>query len=141
MTHDALIDRAIKWLRGTARCFAVLSEVRTVGGETPDAIGWNNAGSWLIECKTSHSDFQMDQRKRHRRPGLGMGNRRYYMAVPGLIQPDELPLRWGLLEVQPRIIRHAVEAQPFTDEKIAQRERKILVAALRKLQEMETSDA
>lgn len=110
MTHDELVLRAVRWLRGTRRCGVVLAELTTVAPMVPDAIGWADAGTWsvLIECKTSRSDFRADAKKPHRRPGVvGVGQERWYMAPPGLLNPEELPEEWGLLEVLARSVRVA----------------------------------
>ncbi|RLC67765.1 MAG: hypothetical protein DRH97_04405 [Chloroflexi bacterium] len=137
MTHDELIERAIKWLYGTERCWAVLSEVHSNAREIPDAIGWQFGGrvSILVECKTSRSDFFADaHHKFAHRDYLGMGNYRYYMTVPGLVKVEELPEKWGLLEVYPRQVRHkrwATKRSYTQYPRIAQMERFLMVAGLR----------
>lgn len=97
MTHAELVGRAGKWLKGVG-CPLVFTELVTTQSEQPDAIGWRNRGSesYLIECKTSRSDFLADRRKPHRMV-KGLGRFRYFMCPPGMITPDELPPRWGLL--------------------------------------------
>lgn len=60
MTHNELVERAVRWLCGTTRCTAVASGVVSACWEIPDAIGWNAFHSWMIECKTSRSDFKRD---------------------------------------------------------------------------------
>ncbi len=72
----------------------------SAAGETPDCIGWNSFRSVLVECKASRADFKRDAHKATRiHEGLGMGNERFYLAPAGMIQKDELPDGWGLLEV------------------------------------------
>ncbi|MCX8596782.1 hypothetical protein J3U31_02710 [Gilliamella sp. B3486] len=67
-------------------------------GEKPDAIGFRNNVSLLIECKTSRSDFLADKKKTFRiNPNLGMGDWRFYLCPPDLIKIDDLPIGWGLL--------------------------------------------
>jgi hypothetical protein len=88
-------------------CGVVLTELVTSIAETPDAIGWFVGGrfSILVEVKVSMSDFRADRRKRFRqRPGLGVGQWRYYLAPDGLIPVDDLPEWWGLLESDGRRI-------------------------------------
>lgn len=110
--HRALCDVAVKWLQrphsaqGHGCNFAV-SECQSGfrGGEIPDAIGfraqgWRD-GTVLVEVKVSRADFYADRVKPHRISG-GMGNWRYFMAPTGLIRPDDLPPRWGLIEVNKR---------------------------------------
>lgn len=64
--HDAICERAKRWLRGTMRCNPVFSNCASCA-EIPDAIGWTSIyqfyGSIVVECKTSHSDFLADKYK------------------------------------------------------------------------------
>lgn len=104
MTHAELVARAGAWLRARG-CKIAFTELVSLCGETPDAIGWRDSGqtSLLIECKASRSDFHADKHKAHRRPDCAaMGRYRYYFCVPGLIRPEELPERWGLLYCHPK---------------------------------------
>lgn len=106
MKHSDLVKRAASWLRNTANCGVVLSELATHAGQEPDAIGFRTEGSFLIECKTSRSDFRRDQKKDWMRAeDLSVGTWRYYMTPPGLLKPSELPAKWGLLEVHGRSVR------------------------------------
>jgi len=115
MTHGQLCQRAARWLktaaviadesygRGFARvkCSVVLSELVCTAREIPDAIGWAHGGSTsiLVECKTSRADFRADQKKWFRkRPHIGMGRYRYYLAPAGVIPLDDVPELWGLLD-------------------------------------------
>ena len=79
----------------------VLYEFATETDENPDVIGWAPvAGSILIECKLTRSDFVRDAAKIVRRnPRSGMGQRRYYLCPSDLIQVKDLPPKWGLLWV------------------------------------------
>ncbi|MCC4260828.1 adenylosuccinate synthase [Pseudomonas aestusnigri] len=112
LTHSDLCAIAVKWLKransaGGPGCHIAVSECRSGWtGEVPDAIGFRAAGSIddgsvVVECKTSRSDFLADRKKAHRTDG-GCGNWRYFMAPEGIISPDELPDRWGLLTVNSR---------------------------------------
>jgi hypothetical protein len=112
MTHAELCETAKKWLvrpnsqRGHG-CHVALSECRSGwGGEMPDAIGFRAAGrvteTVVVEVKCSRSDFFADAKKPHRADGEGMGLYRYFMCPEGLIRPDEVPERWGLLWVNAR---------------------------------------
>ena len=42
MNHTELVDRAVRWLKNTFHCRAVLDELKAYTGffEIPDAIGW-----------------------------------------------------------------------------------------------------
>lgn len=109
--HDALAQLAVKWLkqpmsRGGPGCQVAFSEARNgfKDGEIPDAIGYR-AGVWdegtvLVEVKVSRADFLADAKKPHRmNPAMGVGLYRYYLAPKGMINPKELPSKWGLIEV------------------------------------------
>jgi hypothetical protein len=77
----------------------VLYEFATAANENPDVIGWApEAGSVLLECKLSRSDFLRDAQKTVRKdPRAGMGQRRYYLCPPNVIEVKDLPPKWGLL--------------------------------------------
>jgi len=124
VSHADLVDRARRWLRystvidprhldGTKplykqRCGVVATELVTAESETADAIGWMQGGrvSVLIECKVSRADFFADRKKPFRiHPERGVGRFRFYMTPCGLVTVDELPDRWGLLEVSGRSVR------------------------------------
>lgn len=119
MTHADLVERAVRWLRNTKRCGVVLSEFVSSSLEVPDAIGWPTGGlfSYLIECKTSCSDFYKDGRKPFRRNQYaGVGRFRFYLAPPGVLTPELVRKhrsRWGLLEATPRTIRVRLAAEQF----------------------------
>lgn len=98
LTHDKLCEIAEKWLN--KHCGVVFRELRTEANEHPDAIGFRSTFSILIECKVSRSDFKKDQTKLFRQiPSQGMGSYRYYMCPEGLLLPEEIPNKWGLLYV------------------------------------------
>ncbi|MCU4395830.1 adenylosuccinate synthase [Acinetobacter junii] len=74
-------------------------------GENPDVFGIRHGngydvGTILLEAKTSRSDFLADKKKPHRiDPATGIGKWRYFICPTDLIQPEELPERWGLIYV------------------------------------------
>jgi hypothetical protein len=135
MTHDELVERAVRWLKGTRRCPVVLSEAG-MGLEIPDAIGWEYGGrSILVECKVSRSDFLRDQKKSFRYySDSGMGSVRYYMVPPNLISVDDVPEKWGLCYVHPKQVRIIKKAEPFLfGGKIGSwRERRLLISQFAK---------
>ncbi|MEX5769101.1 hypothetical protein AB4Y55_25480 [Serratia nematodiphila] len=103
LTHSELCLIAERFLRNNG--FSVAFHDRFVAavstGEQPDAIGFRNLASCLIEAKCSHGDFLADRKKRFRiQPELGMGDWRFFICEPGLIRIDELPEGWGLLNVK-----------------------------------------
>jgi hypothetical protein len=87
----------VRWL--SRRCSVVLYEFATEADENPDVIGWApEAGSVVIECKLTRSDFLRDAAKTVRKkPRTGMGQRRYFLCPSDLIQVKDLPVKWGLL--------------------------------------------
>ena len=105
MTHDKLVCKAVAWLRSYG-CGVVLSEQSCASGETPDAIGWKRGcHSVIVECKISRADFLIDYEKPFRcKPEKGMGCERLYFTPAGLLQPEELPAGWGLLEFRGRSV-------------------------------------
>lgn len=116
------------------KCAVAFAEFPTLYTEHPDAIGWTRyGGSILVECKASRSDFFADQKKTARRtpPEYQLGRRRFYVTPPGLIQPGELPPRWGLAEVYVSFVRVRVHAVAF-DVYSHHREMSLLVLALQR---------
>lgn len=100
ISHSKLVNAAKMWLQ--VRCKTVATELTGVGSEIPDSIGWTARGdSLLIECKASRSDFLSDKKKMKTSSGFGMGRRRWCLVPPGLVQVNELPEGWGLLEYRP----------------------------------------
>ena len=137
MTHDELVKRAVKWLKGTARCGVAVPELVTYAAENPDAIGWKDHGETcvLIECKVSRSDFLSDKKKAVRKfPNLGAGNFRYYMTPKGLAKPEELPEKWGLLEISGKIIREIKKPIRFTHEACLQNSAVMMYSLLRRVE-------
>lgn len=102
-THDQLVQKAKTWLLNAGGCGFALCELATAySPETPGAIGFRSGDkSILIECKATRSDFLADRKKMFRKiPELGMGAFRFFLAPQGLIQQEELPEKWGLIEVK-----------------------------------------
>ncbi len=136
MTHAQLVEQAVAWLR-SYRCGVILSEQACVSGEMPDAIGWKRAcRSVLVECKISRADFLADHDKPFRqRPDLGLGCERFYLTPPRLLDLQELPSGWGLLEVRKRkveMVRRSVR-DLRTAEGMAY-EMNLLLASLRRVE-------
>lgn len=107
LTHDDLVEHARKWLlKGSTMrkaCSLVITDMTSSVSETPDAIGWTSCHSVLVECKATVSDFKSDSNKNFRRhPDKGVGSIRYYMTPKGLLDVDDVPETWGLVEVDER---------------------------------------
>lgn len=112
MTHAELIDRAARWLQGQG-CKGILTEPHRAG-EQPDAIGWTWRGvSIAVECKASRSDWESDRSKKDRRYRRRLGQFRWYLVAPELMQkpPPPLPALWGLLVCHPKQVRKIVRAR------------------------------
>lgn len=112
MDHKTLVSLGGRWLK--SRCSIVFYEFSTVAGETPDGIGWKSGLSILIECKFSRTDFLRDTKKIFRNHAfLGMGQQRYYLSPPEVIQVSDLPPRWGLLWAYKNrvVVKKIAEAQ------------------------------
>lgn len=105
MNHAELVRIAERWLLRTRRCSFVLRELRSSHGEIPDCIGFkiyapSNEGSVVVECKATKTDFLSDAKKSFRKnPEHGVGAYRFYLAPEGVITPEELPAKWGLVTV------------------------------------------
>lgn len=108
MTHGELVKRAERWLK-TQGCGVVFRDefkAATHNGELPDAIGWRDGISVLVECKASRADFLADRSKRFRqRPEIGMGDWRFFLCPPEIITVADLPEGWGLLHAYPKQIK------------------------------------
>ncbi len=58
------------------------------------------------------SDFFNDKNKLHNHP---LGNYKLYACPTGLIKPDEIPEKWGLLYIDARGGKLIKEPTPFTE--------------------------
>lgn len=127
--HAELVARAHRWLR--SRCTISFPELVTIAMENPDGWGYGGDGSILVECKATRADFLADRKKFFRRnPAHGMGNLRYFLCPPDLIQPVELPEKWGLLYCMPKTIKVVVKAMPQDCNLMA--ERTLLASVVRR---------
>ncbi len=136
MTHAQLVERAVQWLRGYG-CGVILSEQACVSGEMPDAIGWKRAShSVMVECKISRADFLADRIKPFRlKPHLGLGCERFYLVPPGMVQVDELPSGWGLLEPRNRKVEVvSASARDLRSPRGFRYEMNLLLASLRRVE-------
>lgn len=115
--HNQLCHKAAKFLQnnGFAVSFHDQFSAVTSYGEQPDAIGFRNGVSCLIEVKVSRADFLADGKKRVRfESSKGVGDWRFYLAPQGLMRIEELPQGWGLLEFDGRVIRKTHSFPPNT---------------------------
>jgi hypothetical protein len=123
----------VRWL--SRRCSIVFYEFATLVDENPDVIGWaTGSGSVMIECKLTRSDFLRDAAKTVRRNArAGMGQRRYYLCPPELIQIKDLPAKWGLLWAERGQIVVKREARGYPERNLAA-EVQFLTSMLRRAQ-------
>lgn len=146
MTHQELVKIAEKWLLGTRKCSFVFTELACIAtSEIPDAIGFRDGHSILVECKTSRSDFLADGKKYFRRNAeMGVGSYRFFMTPAGIISVQDLPQGWGLIEVsekgKPRQVwGHNPRSNVYSAENVFRFERNLqaehgmMASALRRL--------
>ena len=103
ITHKDLVELAYKWVLKRSGCGVAFKELHTAccNGEFPDVIGFGSGTSTVVECKISRADFLADAKKSFRKyPEMGMGQFRYYCCPEGLINPEDLPQKWGLIYVK-----------------------------------------
>ncbi|ARK13072.1 hypothetical protein A6C57_23535 [Fibrella sp. ES10-3-2-2] len=102
-SHKELVSVAYRWVLSRTFCGVAFKELYTSAsnGEYPDVIGFGSWGnSVLIEVKISRSDFLADRKKLFRQhPDMGMGRYRFYCCPTGLLKPEDLPEKWGLIYV------------------------------------------
>lgn len=114
--HCELCSRGKKWLKNTFGCQVAFEELETSAGEQPDAFGVRHGLTVLIEVKVSRSDFLSDKKKPWREHGKGMGQVRYFLTPKGLLNSDELPDGWGLLEATSKQIKVIKGVNPRQDD-------------------------
>ena len=141
-THADLVKIAEKWLYKTMGCGVVFTELVTMCPEIPDAFGLRSDYTILVECKTSRSDFFADRKKIFRQiPENGIGDYRFYLCSEGLISPNELPSKWGLLYWDGKRVKKVKAPKgnisrnwlEFRFEKAHENEHRILYSALRRI--------
>jgi len=101
--HNRLTDLGARWLKRNGFSVVATELVCFGSREQPDVIGFRSSCSAIIEVKVSRSDFFADQKKPERGSG-GLGIYRFYLCPEGMISPDELPPRWGLLYAKGRSV-------------------------------------
>jgi len=144
LTHSDLIELGRDWLikpyaackdYGHSGCAVVITEIcaSTWGGEQPDVLGFTGKKSILIECKASLSDFRADKNKPFREhPEFGIGCQRWFLAPLNIIPKEELPPKWGLLEVTEKG-KIKITVKPELQERNYNSEFAIILSLLRRL--------
>jgi len=138
--HDEIVAASVRWLRRNG-CAAILCDPFKAGPrEQPDAIGWRDGISLVVEVKASRSDFLADAKKPHRiDPADAVGDWRFYAAPAVVVKVEDLPAGWGLLEWDGRCLKpsHGVplgncnwHSAPFRDTANKRAETQLLVSAI-----------
>lgn len=106
--HNRLTVLGARWLKRNG--FSVVATELTCFGsrEQPDVIGFRSTCSAIIEVKVSRSDFYADRKKPERMSG-GLGIYRFFLCPEGMISPDDLPARWGLLYAKGRSVEAIIK--------------------------------
>ena len=103
MTHKELVRIGKLYLSFTKGCNPVFCEKGSAGiNEFPDVIGFKALETFVIECKTSVSDFMADLKKNFRIvEDEGMGTQRYYLMPPEIYEKvkEKIPDGWGVLVI------------------------------------------
>ena len=138
MTHEALRKRAVQWLTNTQRCSVVLSEIVTSCSEVPDAVGWRNWFSMVVECKVSRSDYFAQKNKNHVLAGRGVGQHGYILCPKGMLTVEDLDgTGYGLMEIADEHGNIRVKLPPLLREPCREDEITMLVSALRRVRARE----
>ncbi|MDQ2077549.1 hypothetical protein [Marinimicrobium sp. ABcell2] len=115
LNHRELCALGVRLLKTRFGCCWAVREFVTHAQESPDCFGAKSCGeeTYLLEAKISRADFLSDRKKRFRiNPEKGIGMFRYFLAPAGLISVDELPEKWGLIEVHSRNKIRVVAGKP-----------------------------
>jgi len=136
LTHDKIIARAVHWLRHSHKCPVVLVKPRCML-EIPDVVGFKSADSFLVSAKTDREEFEkhLTTSLVDKFPMISVGNYRFFVTPPYLVEPEEVPDYWGLAYVYPKIIRTVKHAYRISEPyEMVSRERAILYWGLRRAQ-------
>lgn len=103
--------------RSCSPCYYVAVELNVCCGDNPDVWGYGGGESVVIEVKTSHADFLADRKKWCRgveaeRMDMQSGKYKWYLCPKGIIKPEELPPKWGLLYWNGKCIQRIVSPEP-----------------------------
>lgn len=103
ISHAELCNIGERYLRNVMNCKVTAKELNCVNSEIPDVIGFKETYTYLLEAKTSRSDFFADKKKPFRiNSDEGVGDFRYFICEKGLIKIEDLPQKWGLIYVSPK---------------------------------------
>lgn len=101
LTHKEVAIKATKFAQRIFGC--PIGAWEFCGGwnkEKCDGFIVNSRFSFLIEAKVSRQDFKKDAQKDFRKnENQGVGDFRLYACPKGLLSLEELPEKWGLIEI------------------------------------------
>ncbi len=76
-------------------CHVAASELR-IGGQHPDAMGWGDGRTLVIECKTTRRDFLKGKEKQvYADYHKDLGNLRWYLTPPNVVLCGDELHGWG----------------------------------------------
>lgn len=146
ISHNELCLIAHSFLKRNGFKVAFHDRFRAVTqyGEQPDAIGFRNGSSCLIEAKCSRADLLADRKKPFRiDPSKGVGDWRFMISEPGIVEVSDLPEGWGLLHAVNGMVKkihgwpssfswYGDQKRPFQGNK--QAECDMMLSALRRME-------
>lgn len=101
--HRKISEKATKFIMRHFNCPIGIVESTAAQSEFLDGYAANYHSSYIVEAKTSRKDFKRDFLKPFRADtARAVGNYRFYACPQGLIQPADLPPKWGLIWVDER---------------------------------------
>ncbi len=107
--HTRLVGLGERWLRRQGFSVVATELSALACTEIPDVVGFRAHCSAVVEVKVSRADFFADAKKGHRRPGArSVGTYRFMLCPLGMVEPDEIPAGWGLLEADGASVRATI---------------------------------
>ena len=134
MDHSTAVNIIAKFLNEegfVGRFPVVLTEMRSSTLQEPDVLGFRCGPSAMVECKVQRNDFTREKRKGYRNSEDCAGNKRSYACPEGLIKPDEIPEKMGLLYIDELTREVEVIREPERQKCNREVEQRILYSALR----------
>lgn len=97
--HIQLIELGVRWMQMNG--FGVVStDLGFIGHGAcarPDVLAFRSTCSAILITKRTRKEFLADANNPWRSEAPGLGVYRFYLCPEGVITPDEVPARWGLL--------------------------------------------
>ncbi|MDR1695599.1 MAG: hypothetical protein LBR69_03070 [Endomicrobium sp.] len=128
-THKDITIIATKYAKRLFRCPIGAWEF-CIEDEKCDGFLVRHHETFLIEAKVSMEDFKRDKKKDFRiYPEKGVGTFRLYAAPEGLLKLEDLPEKWGLIEVNEKgkcSFDYRITAEEISDREKEKNERRQL---------------